>query len=71
MPKTLVRLDGRLLVERERADTLDSGGCAPMVVVLGAAAERVRAEARLAHPTVEASPDALAMVGYGPSHPCP
>lgn len=46
-PKALVRhADGRLLVERAAA-TLRAGGCAPVVVVLGAAADRVRADARL------------------------
>jgi CTP:molybdopterin cytidylyltransferase MocA len=55
MPKALVRWDGRLLVERA-ADTLTQGGCAPVVVVLGAAAEQVRDEARLDATTVD-NPD--------------
>lgn len=46
MPKALVRRDGRLLVERA-ADVARTGGCAPVVVVLGAAAEDVRAAATL------------------------
>ena len=45
-PKALVRLDGALLVERA-AGTLQAAGCTPVVVVLGAEAERVRAEADL------------------------
>ena len=46
-PKALVRHDdGRLLVERAAA-TLRAGGCAPIFVVLGAEAARVRAEADL------------------------
>ena len=45
-PKALVRLDGRLLVERA-AGTLRAAGCAPVVVVLGAGSARVRAEADL------------------------
>jgi CTP:molybdopterin cytidylyltransferase MocA len=45
-PKALVRLGGRLLVERA-ADLLAAGGCDPVVVVLGAAADQVLAAARL------------------------
>ena len=45
-PKALVWLDGRLLVDRA-AQTLRDGGAAPVVVVLGAAAARVRDAARL------------------------
>jgi nicotine blue oxidoreductase len=45
-PKALVRLRGRLLVERA-ADLLAAGGCDPVVVVLGAAADEVLAAARL------------------------
>ncbi|HEY7104734.1 MAG TPA: nucleotidyltransferase family protein [Mycobacteriales bacterium] len=45
-PKALVRLRGRLLVERA-ADLLAAGGCDPVVVVLGAAADEVLATARL------------------------
>ena len=46
-PKALVRHDdGQLLVERA-VDTLRAGGCAPIIVVLGAEAARVRTEARL------------------------
>ena len=46
-PKALVRHDdGRLLVERAAA-TLRAGGCAPIFIVLGAEADRVRAEADL------------------------
>jgi nicotine blue oxidoreductase len=56
MPKALVRLGGRLLVERG-AQTLREGGCDPVVVVLGAAAERVRAEALLGTAVVVDNPD--------------
>jgi len=45
-PKALVRLRGRLLVERA-AELLAAGGCDPIVVVLGAAADQVLAAARL------------------------
>ena len=45
-PKALVRLHGRLLVERA-VDLLAAGGCDPVVVVLGAAADEVLATARL------------------------
>ncbi len=45
-PKALVRLHGRLLVERA-SDLLAAGGCDPVVVVLGAAADEVLATARL------------------------
>ena len=40
-PKALVRLGGQLLVDRGAA-TLAAGGCAPVVVVLGAGAPQVR-----------------------------
>jgi CTP:molybdopterin cytidylyltransferase MocA len=56
MPKALVRLDGRLLVERA-ADTLRAGGCDPVIVVLGAAAEQVRAEAALDGHRIVDNPD--------------
>ncbi len=45
-PKALVDLDGELLVERG-ARVLREAGCAPVVVVLGAAADEVRASAEL------------------------
>jgi CTP:molybdopterin cytidylyltransferase MocA len=44
MPKALVRSGGRLWVERA-ADTLAAAGCDDILVVLGAAADRVRAAA--------------------------
>jgi CTP:molybdopterin cytidylyltransferase MocA len=44
MPKALVPYRGRLLVQRA-ADTLLAAGCAPTLVVLGAAASQVRASA--------------------------
>lgn len=52
-PKALVRLGGRLLVERA-ADLLAAGGCDPVVVVLGAAADQVLATARLPRTGVRA-----------------
>lgn len=45
-PKALVRLGGQLLVERV-CGTLADGGCAPVVVVLGARADDIRAAADL------------------------
>jgi nicotine blue oxidoreductase len=45
-PKALVEVDGRLLVERAVA-VLADGGCAPVVVVLGAGADEVRRSADL------------------------
>jgi nicotine blue oxidoreductase len=45
-PKALLEHDGALLVERA-AEALRAGGCAPVHVVVGAAAEQVRARARL------------------------
>lgn len=56
MPKALVEDAGRLLVERAMA-TLVGGGCAPVVVVLGAAADKVLARAELAGATVVVNPD--------------
>jgi nicotine blue oxidoreductase len=50
-PKALVRHEGSLLVERAVA-TVRAGGCAPIVVVLGAAAAEVRAQARLTDVTI-------------------
>jgi CTP:molybdopterin cytidylyltransferase MocA len=44
MPKALVAYRGRLLVQRA-ADTLRDAGCAEILVVLGAEAERVRSAA--------------------------
>jgi CTP:molybdopterin cytidylyltransferase MocA len=45
-PKALIRYDGQLLVERG-ADLLRAGGCEPVYVVLGAAADEVLAQADL------------------------
>lgn len=56
MPKALVEHRGSLLVERA-ARVLVAGGCAPVVVVLGAAAEEVRERADLAGATVVVNPD--------------
>jgi CTP:molybdopterin cytidylyltransferase MocA len=56
MPKALVRHEGRLLVDRA-AEVARAGGCTPVVVVLGAAAEEVRAAADLAGAVVVENPD--------------
>lgn len=56
LPKALLRLDGRLLVERA-AGILTEGGCDPVVVVLGAMAQRVREEADLSAATVVVNTD--------------
>jgi nicotine blue oxidoreductase len=56
MPKALVTVDGQLLVERGLA-TLREAGCAPVVVVLGAAVSQVRAAAALDGATVVDNPD--------------
>jgi nicotine blue oxidoreductase len=45
-PKALVRYEGSLLVERA-VNTVREGGCAPIIVVLGAASAEVRATAQL------------------------
>jgi nicotine blue oxidoreductase len=45
-PKALIELDGRLLVEHAAA-VLREGGCDPVIVILGAAAEEVRTRAWL------------------------
>jgi CTP:molybdopterin cytidylyltransferase MocA len=50
-PKALVRHEGSLLIERAVA-TVRDGGCAPIVVVLGAAAAEVRAAAQLGDVTI-------------------
>jgi CTP:molybdopterin cytidylyltransferase MocA len=50
-PKALLSLGGRLLVDRA-VDVFREAGAAPIVVVLGAAAERVRAAAELDGATV-------------------
>jgi CTP:molybdopterin cytidylyltransferase MocA len=51
----LLRLGDTLLVDRA-LDLLRETGCAPLVVVLGAAADRVRAQARLDEATVVVNP---------------
>jgi predicted DNA-binding transcriptional regulator YafY/CTP:molybdopterin cytidylyltransferase MocA len=56
MPKALVERDGRLLVERGVA-TLREGGCDPVIVVLGAAADEVRARADLGDAILVDNPD--------------
>jgi CTP:molybdopterin cytidylyltransferase MocA len=55
-PKALVRRDGSLLVERAVA-TARAGGLAPVFVVVGAAAERVRAEADLGDAVLVDNPE--------------
>jgi nicotine blue oxidoreductase len=55
MPKALVRSGGRLWVERA-ADILAAAGCDDVVIVLGAAADRVRAAAPTLTRTVD-NPD--------------
>jgi CTP:molybdopterin cytidylyltransferase MocA len=50
-PKALVELHGELLVVRA-ARLLADGGCTPVVVVLGAGADEVRAAVRLPHAVV-------------------
>jgi nicotine blue oxidoreductase len=56
MPKALVVVDGRLLVDRA-LDTLRRGGCDPLVVVLGAGADEVSARAELRDVTVVVNGD--------------
>ncbi|MBF9132045.1 nucleotidyltransferase family protein [Plantactinospora sp. S1510] len=55
-PKALVRLGGRLLVERAVQLARD-GGCAPVVAVLGAAAPIVRSRAELGDALTVENPD--------------
>jgi CTP:molybdopterin cytidylyltransferase MocA len=55
-PKALLALDGRLLVELGAA-VLRDGGCDPVVVVLGAAADAVRHRARLADARIVDNPN--------------
>lgn len=56
MPKALVRHGGRLFVESAAA-VLAAGGCAPVVVVLGARAADVRAQAELSEYQVVDNPE--------------
>lgn len=74
-PKALVRLGSSLLVERGQV-LLCSAGCDPVVVVLGAAAEEVRAVADLDGAQVLVNPDwatgmgssvRVALASLGPS----
>ncbi|MFE2429092.1 NTP transferase domain-containing protein [Streptomyces sp. NPDC059373] len=55
-PKALLEYDGRPLVEHA-ARVLREGGCGPVHIVLGAAAEDVRARADLSGCTVTVNPD--------------
>ena len=56
MPKALVAMDCRLLVDRG-VDVLRAGGCDPVVVVLGAEAEAVQQQAELADCVVVVNAD--------------
>jgi CTP:molybdopterin cytidylyltransferase MocA len=56
MPKALVDFHGTLLVERA-ARVLAEGGCDPVLVVLGAAADEVTERAQLDDATVVMNPD--------------
>ncbi|GAA2810564.1 nucleotidyltransferase family protein [Saccharopolyspora taberi] len=56
MPKALVDYHGTLLVDRA-ARVLAEGGCSPVVVVLGAAADQVLDRAELSGVTVVVNPD--------------
>ncbi len=56
MPKALVRHRGTLFVEHA-ADVLHAGGCAPVVVVLGALADDVRSTAVLSGSALVDNPD--------------
>lgn len=56
LPKALVRLDGELLVERG-VRLLTGGGCAPVLVMLGARAAEVTAAADLDAARVVVNPD--------------
>ncbi len=56
MPKALVEHGGRLLVEHA-LETLRDGGCDPVVVVLGAAADVVKIRADLTGAVVVDNPD--------------
>jgi nicotine blue oxidoreductase len=56
MPKALVRHAGRLFVE-SAAGVLAAGGCAPVIVVLGARSAEVRASADLTGCVVVDNPD--------------
>jgi nicotine blue oxidoreductase len=56
MPKALVRHGGRLFVE-QAADALHAGGCAPVVVVLGALAADVRSTAALSGSSLVDNPE--------------
>ncbi|MER7082329.1 nucleotidyltransferase family protein, partial [Saccharopolyspora kobensis] len=56
MPKALVEHEGALLVERA-ARVLADGGCSPVLVVLGAAADEVRERADLSGAAVVLNPD--------------
>lgn len=55
-PKALLEHRGRLLAEHA-VDTLREGGCGPVHVVLGAAADEVRARAELSGCTLSVNPE--------------
>lgn len=62
MPKALVRHRGKLFVEHA-AEVLHEGGCAPVVVVLGASAEAVRATAALPGSSLVDNPEWITGMG--------
>ncbi|MER7727501.1 nucleotidyltransferase family protein [Streptomyces sp. NPDC096323] len=61
-PKALLEHRGRLLADHA-VDTLREGGCGPVHVVLGAAADEVRARAGLSGCTVSVNPEWTAGMG--------
>jgi CTP:molybdopterin cytidylyltransferase MocA len=56
MPKALVRHRGTLFVENAN-ETLHAAGCTPVVVVLGASADEVRATAQLSGSSIMDNPE--------------
>ncbi|MCT2583318.1 nucleotidyltransferase family protein [Actinophytocola gossypii] len=62
MPKALVRHGGSLFVERAAAVLL-AGGCTPVVVVLGASADEVRATAQLPEASIVDNPEWMTGMG--------
>jgi CTP:molybdopterin cytidylyltransferase MocA len=56
MPKALIEHLGRLFVE-QAAEVLREGGCSPVVVVLGASADEIRARADLNGSSLVDNPD--------------
>ncbi|WP_344130646.1 nucleotidyltransferase family protein [Saccharopolyspora halophila] len=56
MPKALVEVQGNLLVDRA-ARALGAGGCDPVLVILGAAEDEVRARAELEDARIVSNPE--------------